>query len=218
MKGFNIEKSFLSENQMRNASLAAVVCTVASMVFLAMSHEMTLLDVFEKMVKVIITIFTLWSFSRFHWDMMKGMMGSLLFALLYQESFLVLGRLWGETSDFDTFLIMGVQGSLYLAAQSMSFLMTIIITMNHFIIGYSRVGNFGNVIFNQITIVFKIVLYISLIIINCFLNLPTFSQISYGFEYVGDLCIVIMLICIETQLDSFKSIKQDLLREKGEVS
>lgn len=214
MRSFNIEKSFLNEKYMFCAAIASVICGIISIILSALTKDLALLMIFEKLVKIVITILTLWSFSRFHWDTMKGMMGGILFALLYQESFLVLGKLWGETSDFDAYLIMGVQGSLFLAAQSMSFLMTIIIAINHFIIDYSRVGNYSNVIFNQISIVFKILLYISLMIINCFLDLPKLAQITAGVEYIGDLCIVIMIICIETQLDSFKTIRQELLQEK----
>ena len=212
-----MEKHFLDERLMRNVAILSVVCGFVSMIILYVSHDLELLVAFEKIIKITVTLLTLWTFSKFHWDAMQGMMGALLFALLYQESFLVLGRLWGETSDFDAFLIMGVQGSLYLAAQGMSFLMTIIIIINHFIIDYSRIGNYGNVIFNQISIVFKILLYIFLMIINVFLYEPVHIQINSGFEYLSDLCIVILVICIETQLDSFKAIKQDLLKAKREA-
>lgn len=214
LKKINLEEKFLDEKLMKNISLLSVACGVISLVLLSVANELELLPLFEKLIKITITLLTLWAFSRFHWDVMQGLMGGLLFALLYQESFLVLGRLWGETSDFDAFLIMGVQGSLYLAAQSMSFLMTIIIVINHFIIDYSRIGNYGNVIFNQISILFKIFLYIFLMIVNVFLNQPMLIQINSGFEYLSDLCIVILVICIETQLDSFKAIKQELLRAK----
>lgn len=214
MKKISLEDKFLDERVMRNISIISVLCGIISLVLLIKSNGFELLPAFEVLVKTVITLFTLWAFSRFHWDMMQGLMGGLLFVLLYQESFLVLGRLWGETSDFDTYLIMGVQGSLYLSAQSMSFLMTIIIIVNHFIIDYSRIGNYGNVIFNQITIIFKILLYILLIGINIFLNQPLLTQLYSVFEYISDLCIVILVICIETQLDNFKTIKQELLQAK----
>lgn len=214
MKKINLEEKFLDERIMKNVAIISALCGLISLVLLVGTSGLELLPAFEKLVKIIITLFTLWAFSRFHWDMMQGLMGGLLFALLYQESFLVLGRLWGETSDFDSYLIMGVQGSLYLSAQSMSFLMTVIIIVNHFIIDYSRLGNYGNVIFNQITIIFKILLYILLIGVNMFLNQPLYTQLNSVFEYISDLCIVILVICIETQLDSFKNIKQELLKAK----
>ena len=215
MKKLNLEKKFLDEIVMRNIAVISALCGLISLVLLVVSKGVELLPAFEMLVKIVITLFTLWAFSRFHWNMMQGLMGGLLFALFYQESFLVLGKLWGETSDFDTYLIMGVQGSLYLSAQSMSFLTTFIIIVNHFIINYSRRGNFGNVIFNQITIIFKILLYLFLIGINMFLNQPLFTQLQLVFEYISDLCLVILVICIETQLDNFKIIRQELLKDKS---
>lgn len=205
---------FLNENLMKAASIVSVFFGLVSLILLIITHEITLLILFEKIVKIVTTIILFWAFSRFHWDIMRGMMGGVLFCLLYQESILVLGSLWGGTVDFDAYLIMGVQGSLYLAAETMSFMMTIIITINHFIINYSNFGNLANVIFNQMTIIFKIILYLSLIIINRFLDLPSHLQINSGLEYVADLAIVIILICIESQLDSFKTLRRELLQEK----
>lgn len=214
MKKINVEEFFLDERLMKNVAILSVISGIISFITLFCFSDVELLLVFERIVKVVITLLTLWAFSKFHWDVMQGLMGALLFALLYQEGFLVLGELWGETSDFDAYLIMGVQGSLFLAAQSMSFMMTIIIIINHFVIDYSRIGNLGNVIFNQISIIFKILLYIFLMVINVFLNQPIYAQINSGFEYLSDLCIVILVICIETQLDNFKEIKQELLKAK----
>lgn len=212
----NIENLFLDERLMKYVSILSAVSGLISLVIIGNSGELDPLFLFDKTIKIIMTLLTLRAFSRFHWDAMKGMMGGLLFALLYQESFLVLGKLWGETADFDNFLVMGVQGSLYLSAQSMSFLMTAIIIINHFVINYSLRGNYRNVIFNQISILFKVFLYLLLLAVNMFLNIPLISQIDCGFEYLSDLCIVIMVICIETQLDSFKEIRSELLQSKND--
>lgn len=213
MKKVNFEQVFLNEVLMRRIAYLSVICGIASLGITYLFENIEPLFLFEEIIKIVITLLTIWSFSKFRWNVMQGMMGALLFALLYQESFLVLGKLWGETSDFDAFLIMGVQGSLYLAAQSMSFLMTIIIIVNHFIIDYSRVGNYGNVVFNQLSIIFKISLYIFLLIINMYLSQPRPVLINAGLGYLQDLCIVILIVFIETQLDSFKAIRQDLLKD-----
>lgn len=214
MKKEKIEGIFLNEKVMNIISFLAIIFGIISLGLTFYSDSTQVLLIFEKLIKIVITILTIRAFSKYHWDAMKGMIGGLLFALLYQESFLVLGKLWGETSDFDMYLIMGVEGSLYLSAESMSFLMTVIIIINHFVIDYSRMGNIGNVIFNQLSIFFKIILYISLMIINIFLNQPGVTLVTSAFEYLSDLCIVILIICIETQLDSFKAIRQELLTEK----
>lgn len=214
MKKFNYEDMFLNEKLLMIITFLSAICGLVSLIMLTLFDKLDILLLFEESIKIIIALIILWAFSKFHWDVMKGLIGGLMFSLLYQESFLVLGKLWGQTSDFDSYLIMGVQGSLYLAAQSMSFLMTIIIILNHFIIDYSHIGNLGNVIFNQISIIFKILLYIFLMVINGFLKQPIPLQIGYGFGYLSDLCIVIMIICIETQLNNFKMLKQELMKAK----
>lgn len=214
MKRLDIKKTLLDERIMRNVSILSLILGLASFVTVFLYHDLSLQNAFERVVKLLLAILTLWSFSRCHWDVTKGIMGGLLFALLYRESNLVLGRLWGETSDFDSYLIMGVQGSLYLAVQTMSFMMTIIIIINHFVIGYSNKGNWGSVVLNQISIIFKITLYVFLMVINGLLSMPLYQQIANGLEYAADLNIIIMLICVETQLDNFKSIKHELAMDK----
>lgn len=214
MRGKISESLFINENTMKYATIIAVICGIASVAVMGYFHEMTLVILFEKTIKVLISGLALWSFIRYHWDVMKGIMGGLLFSLLYQEAYLVLGNLWGATADFDAYLIMGVEGSLYLAAQTMSLMMTFIIIINHFIIEYSRKGNPKNLVFNKLSILFKLALYLALIVINIFLDLPSHQLVYAGLGYVADFAVVIMLVCIEAQLDSFKAIKQELLQAK----
>lgn len=214
MKHINIKDFFLNERLLRDIAVFSVLLGVISFGILFGYKDMNLLQAFERIVKLLLTALTLWSFFRVHWDATKGLMGSLLFALLFQEAYLVLGKLWGGTTDFDYYLIMGVQGSLYLAAQTMNFMMTIIIIINHFVIGYSNESDWRNVVLNQISIIFKITLYLLLLIINVFLKMPIHQQISAGLEYISDLNIIIMLICIEIQFDNYKSLKHDLLVAK----
>lgn len=217
MKKINIKDALLDEKVMVTVSVLSVVFNLLSLAVLWLCHELQLMAVFEKTVKITMTLLTLWTFLSLRWDAMKGMLGGLLFSLLYQEAILVLGGLWGETSDFDYYLIMGVQGSLYLAAQTTSFMMTVIIILNHFLIDYSHWGNYANLIFNRISIIFKIILYLSLMIINGTLELPSLLQFNAGFEYAADLAVIIAVICIETQLDSFRSLRHELIEEKRKV-
>ena len=105
------------------------------------------------------------AFRFYKWDVAKGLTGGVLFCLMYQEAHLVLARLWSE-QDFDTYLVAGVQGSLYLAAAGMAFLMTVIITVNHFFINYASRGNPKNVILNRIAVLFKLAVYLLLLAAN----------------------------------------------------
>ena len=142
-------------------------------------------------------------------------MGGVLFCLMYQEGYLVLGRLWGE-QDFDTYLVVGVQGSLYLAAAGMSFLMTIIITVNHFFINYTTSGNPKNVTFNRIAIFFKIVVYLLLLVTNSMLELSKMLLWQNALQYLTDISVILLLVSMESQFDSFNTLRSELLAAKRE--
>lgn len=214
MENNSIKNLFLNEKFMKIASGIPIIGGIASILLLFFYKDITLLVLFEKIIKLGLTFALYWAFSHYHWDVMRGLMGGLLFSLMYGESFLVLGSLWGDSSYANTYLIMGVQGSLYVAAESMSFLMTIIITLNHFVMNYGKKNTWRSVIFNQIAIIFKILLFIALGIINIFLELPRHIIVNEGIEYLIDLCIIFTLICIESQLEDLKMIRRELLDEK----
>lgn len=140
------ESIFLNERFM---ALICILVLVTGLVSLYFSfREGQNFEIFEWVSKLVTAIAMYLAFRFFKWDVAKGLMGGVLFCLMYQEAYRVLARLWGET-DFDAYLVVGVQGSLYLAAAGMAFLMTIIITINHFFINYFSHGNPKNVILNR---------------------------------------------------------------------
>lgn len=204
---------FLSEHLMTAACIFAVVSGFAYFILIYITGES--FEKFEILIKLITTIAMYYAFRYYNWDVAKGLMGGVLFCLMYQEAYLVLGRLWGET-DFDNYLVVGVQGSLYLAAAGMSFLMTIIITINHFLINYAKHGNPENVILNHMAIVFKFSVYILLLAANSRLGFPSMILWKNALQYLTDMAILLLLISIESQFDSFKILRQELLDAKRE--
>lgn len=207
------ESIFLNEHLMTAACLIVVVTSVISMLLLPSQGDY--FTGFEILVKLVITIAMYFAFRHYNWDVAKGLMGGVLFSLMYQEGYLVLGRLWGE-QDFDTYLVAGVQGSLYLAAAGMSFGMTIIIAVNHFIINYSSHGNPENVIFNHMAIMFKLSVYIFLLIVNSKLEITSLTTWENALQSVTDMAVLVLVVSIESQFDSFKVLRQELLNSKRE--
>ena len=196
----NRESIFLNEHLMTATCLFTVITSVISLFFIPSQGDS--FTKFEILVKLLTTIAMLFAFKYYNWDVAKGLMGGVLFCLMYQEAYLVLGRLWGE-QDFDTYLVVGVQGSLYLAAAGMSFLMTIIITINHFFINYASHGNPENVIFNRMAIIFKLAFSSEMLWKN-------------ALQYLTDIAILLLIVSIESQLDSFKVLRRELLKFKRE--
>ena len=202
-----------------NESFMAAICflaTATGLVFLFLCiSDRDYFGMFEIVVKLTTAVSMFIAFRSYKWDVAKGLMGGVFFSLMYEEAYLVLGKLWSE-QDFDVYLVVGVQGSLYLAAAGMSFLMTIVITINHFIINYAIHGNPENVIFNRMAIIFKFIVYIILIVTNSMLGLSASGMWANALMYLTDMAILIMLICIESQFDSFKLLRHELLNEKRE--
>ncbi|MCR5405042.1 MAG: hypothetical protein K6E91_14670 [Butyrivibrio sp.] len=215
----NIEKKresiFLNEHFMEGTCAFAVITGLISIVFFRI--EWDYFSVFELVIKLVTTAAMLFAFKSYDWDVAKGLMGGVLFCIMYQEAYLVLARLWGE-QDFDTYLVVGVQGSLYLAAAGMSLLLTIIIAINHFIINYASSGNPENVIFNRLAIIFKFAVYLLLLLTNSKLGLSSALIWKNGLQYLTDMAIFLLFVSIESQFDLFKVLRKELLREKRKRS
>ena len=56
----------------------------------------------------------------------------------------------------------------------------------------------------------------SIIILRLWLGLSASGMWANALTYLTDMAILIMLICIESQLDSFKLLRHELLKEKRE--
>ena len=205
-----IEALFLSERCM------AVVCAfIASMGLISLvlfRNEMELFEIFGLLVKVVTAVMIYFAFRSYKWDAAKGLLGSVLFSLMYHEAYLVLVKLWSQ--DFDTYLVAGVWGSLYLAAAGMTLWMTVIITVNHFMVNYTLKSNPKNLMLNRISIIFKFATYILLLAANRRLGLYSSLMWKNILEYLTDIAILLLVIMTESQFDNFKKLRQELLAEK----
>ena len=209
------ESIFLSERFMASACAAVVITGLISLFFSVREGDSFI--VFEVATKLVTASAMYLAFKFFKWDVAKGLMGGVLFCLMYQEAHLVLSTLWGE-QNFDTYLVAGVQGSLYLAAAGMAFLMTVIITINHFFINYTSHGNPKNVILNRMAIIFKFAVYLLLLISNSQLGFSSDILWKNAVQYLSDSALLLLLVSVESQFDSFNALRQELLKQKRERS
>ena len=205
------ESVFLSERFM-TAACCFVVAAGLVMLYLCI-RERDSLAVFETLTKLVTTVAMYLAFRFYKWDVAKGLMGGVLFCMMHQEANLLLARLWSE-QNFDTYLVAGVQGSLYLASAGMTFLMTLIITINHFFINYASNGNPKDVILNRMAILFKFGVYILLFITNSQLGFAEATLWKNAMQYVCDIAILLLLVSVESQFDSFKILRKELLSQK----
>ena len=194
------------------AACAVVVVTGLIILYLTVRGR-DLFGIFESVTKLVTAFAMFLAFKFFKWDVAKGLMGGVLFCLMYQEAHLALAVLWGE-QNYDTYLMAGVFGSVYLAAAGMSFLMTVIITVNHFFINYASHGNPKNVILNRMAILFKLAVYVLLLVSNSRLGFDRGILAGNALTYISDSFLILLLVMIESQFDSFKVMRRELLREK----
>lgn len=206
---------FLDERFMAAACAVVVLTSLISLFFCV--KEKDSFAVFEVVTKLVTASAMFLAFKFFKWDVAKGLMGGVLFCLMYQEAHLVLNVLWGE-QNFDAYLVVGVQGSLYLAAAGMAFLMTVIITINHFFINYASHGNPKNVILNRMAIIFKFAVYILLFASNSQLGFSPAILWRNAVQYLTDSVLLLLLVSVESQFDSFNVLRQELLKQKREGS
>jgi len=206
---------FLDERFMAAACAVVVLTSLISLFFCI--KEKDSFAVFEVVTKLVTASAMFLAFKFFKWDVAKGLMGGVLFCLMYQEAHLVLNVLWGE-QNFDAYLVVGVQGSLYLAAAGMAFLMTVIITINHFFINYASHGNPKNVILNRMAIIFKFAVYILLFASNSQLGFSPAILWRNAVQYLTDSVLLLLLVSVESQFDSFNVLRQELLKQKREGS
>ncbi len=202
------ESFFLNEYFMTAASICAAVTGFSS--FVLVSGGGFSYTGFIILIKVITTVFMFFAFRRYEWDAAKGLMGGVLFSIMFGEAYLVLGRLWQE-ADFDKYLVAGPQGSIYLASAGMSLMMTVIITINHFVINHSNRGKPENVELNRMAMLFKLIVYVILIVSNCMLGFAPVVLWRNSLQYLTDMSVLLILVCVESQFDSFKILRKELL-------
>ena len=213
MKENTLEKVFLSERFMTAACIIMMAAGIASIVLCF--REQDAFDIFAVLIRLVTAVTMFLAFRSFKWDAAKGLMGGVLFCLMYQDAHLVLARLWSE-QNFDAYLASGVQGSIFLAGAGMNLLTTVIITANHFFINYSTHGNPKNVILNRIALVFKLAVCILLIVTNSLLGFPSALRWAHSVQYMMDIALLVLVACLEAQFDSFNALRQELKKMNRE--
>lgn len=118
--------------------------------------------------------------------------------------------LWGN-ENFDQYITVGIPGSLFLSAACMSFLMTVIITINHFILNYANEGNPKNLILNRIAILFKLGAYALFLGASGSIDFTPATRWANVLRCLMGIVKIILIISIESQYGSFKVLRQELL-------
>lgn len=208
-----IEKILMDERFMAVTCFFVVASSLISLFFTF--REGDSFGAFALLIKAVTAAGMFLAFHFFKWDVAKGLMGGVLFCLMYQEAYQVFVTLWGE-KNYDVYLTAGIEGSLFLAGAGMNFVMTVVITINHFMLSYATHGSEKNVILAQIAIIFKFLVYLLLVYANRKLTISQAMQWNNSLQFLTDRALLVLLIGMEALLNSFNTMRQDLLRSKRE--
>ena len=94
------ESFFLDERFMAVTCIIVLVTGLVSLYFCVREGET--FELFELLTKLVMAAAMYLAFRFFKWDVVKGLMGGVLFCLMFQEAYLVFAKLWGE-QDFDAY-------------------------------------------------------------------------------------------------------------------
>ena len=202
------ESLFLNEHLMAALTVFTVGAGLISLIFFR--DGLDSFDFFALLVKLITAVSMYFAFKSYKWDVTKGLMGGVLFALMFDEFYQTFVTLWGN-ENFDLYITVGIPGSLFLSAACMSFLMTVIITINHFILNYASEGNPKNLILNRIAILFKLGAYALFLVSSSSIEFTSAARWVNVLRCLMGIAIIVLLVSIESQFDSFKVLRQELL-------
>lgn len=202
------ESLFLNEHLMAAECAFIAAAGLVSLIFFR--DGMDSFGFFALLAKIVTAVAMYFAFRSYKWDVAKGLMGGVLFSLMFDEFYQVFVTLWGN-ENFDQYITVGIPGSLFLSAACMTFLMTVIITINHFILNYASEGNPKNLILNRIAILFKLGAYALFLGSSGSIEFTPADRWVNVLRCLMGIVIIILLISVESQFDSFKVIRQELL-------
>ena len=202
------ESLFLNEHLMAAECAFIAAAGLVSLIFFR--DGMDSFGFFALLAKIVTAVAMYFAFRSYKWDVAKGLMGGVLFSLMFDEFYQVFVTLWGN-ENFDQYITVGIPGSLFLSAACMTFLMTVIITINHFILNYASEGNPKNLILNRIAILFKLGAYALFLGSSGSIEFTPADRWVNVLRCLMGIVIIILLISVESQFDGFKVIRQELL-------
>lgn len=207
------ESIFLNERLMTAGFALIAVAGLLSILFLR--SGMDSFEMFGVLVELLAAVAMFFSFRSYKWDAVKGLMGGVLFCLMFEDYYLVFVKLWQE-ENFVRYMTVGISGSLFLAGACMSFFMTAVITVNHYLISFAFRGNPKNVMLNRIAIMFKLIVMVIFFVGNSGAGVTSVELWAGVLRSLMDLCILVLLVSVESQLDAFNVLRQELLTAKSE--
>ena len=193
--GNRYKRFFLSECTALIAALASVLVMPVIYHFGTSSGSLDPAGLFDLLMRLLLILTLFYALRTHKLFLMQAATVGLLFCMLCAQSQYALGKLANQ--DSETYIIMGLQGFVFLAVERMILFIQLFVCVSHFIIHAARRQEAIRVSINQVSLLFLLALLIVQLIIA--------PGLSFGRDYIlyiwtlhmDELFIFILVACAE---------------------
>ena len=189
------KRFFLSELTASIAALASVLIMPVIYCFGKSSGSLDAAGLYDLLMRLLLIGTLFYALKRHKLFLIQAATVGLLFCMLCTQSQYALGKLANQDSEI--YIIMGLQGFVFLAVERMILFIQSFVCVSHFIIHAARKQEAVRVSLNQVSILFLLTLVIIQLIIAPILTFePSYTYYIWT-QHLDELFIFILVACAE---------------------
>ncbi len=196
--GNRYKRFFLSECTALIAALASVLVMPVIYHFGTSSGSLDPAGLFDLLMRLLLILTLFYALRTHKLFLMQAATVGLLFCMLCAQSQYALGKLANQ--DSETYIIMGLQGFVFLAVERMILFIQLFVCVSHFIIHAVRRQEAIRVSLNQVSILFLLTLVMIQLLIAPILTFERDSIYYIWTLHLDELFIFILVACAELVL------------------
>ena len=196
--GSRYKRFFLSECTALIAALASVLAMPVIYHFGTSSGSLDPAGLFDLLMRLLLILTLFYALRTHKLFLMQAATVGLLFCMLCAQSQYALGKLANQ--DSETYIIMGLQGFVFLAVERMILFIQLFVCVSHFIIHAVRRQEAIRVSLNQVSILFLLTLVMIQLLIAPILTFERDSIYYIWTLHLDELFIFILVACAELVL------------------
>ncbi|MBQ7434936.1 MAG: hypothetical protein IJV51_03945 [Oscillospiraceae bacterium] len=196
--GSRYKRFFLSECTALIAALASVLVMPVIYHFGTSSGSLDPAGLFDLLMRLLLILTLFYALRTHKLFLMQAATVGLLFCMLCVQSQYALGKLANQ--DSETYIIMGLQGFVFLAVERMILFIQSFVCVSHFIIHAVRRQEAIRVSLNQVSILFLLTLVMIQLLIAPILTFERDSIYYIWTLHLDELFIFILVACAELVL------------------
>ena len=196
--GNRYKRFFLSECTALIAALTSVLVMPVIYHFGTSSGSLDPAGLFDLLMRLLLILTLFYALRTHKLFLMQAATVGLLFCMLCAQSQYALGKLANQ--DSETYIIMGLQGFVFLAVERMILFIQSFVCVSHFIIHAVRRQEAIRVSLNQVSILFLLTLVMIQLLIAPILTFERDSIYYIWTLHLDELFIFILVACAELVL------------------